>query len=367
MRVVLFSILVLMLCCITMSVMSQETAAQGTVLGYVDDTAEGKRSIAASGHCVEFSAPETLKFVEEVSIFASRYGLPEAPDEDFHIYILNGKKQVLADVPVPYGAVERADLKWYTFPTPAVEVTPKFFVALSFNPHQTKGIYLGFDKNVDTTHSYTGLPDSGFESVRDRFDWMVRVRMTTVPSQGKKVMLLSDWKEPVQQDAFSGCLELKYDDTQSDGMRSYGGRGPAIRYTLSDFPDVAALQKPLMLKGFKVYGSRYGSGYDTQKTMIKVSLVDSSGTEYAKEEIPYGLFSYKEKWVELVFPSPLTVTTANEGYLMVAIDPEAHQYKGIYFHFNEAPQVSHSFVGKAGAEFKPDAEHEWMIRAYLVK
>ena len=60
---------------------------------------------------------------------------------------------------------------------PSTEAPERFYVALSFNPEQTKGIYLGLDKNVKESHSYIGLPEEGFEPV-ERSDWMVRMYLT---------------------------------------------------------------------------------------------------------------------------------------------------------------------------------------------
>ena len=349
---------------ITIFIFAQE-AKKENIVGYVDDTSEGKRSLAASGHCEEFTCPEGVKFVESVMIFAGRYGLPEPPQEDFHVYILNDKQEILADIPVPYSTVERADMRWYTITTPAIEVPKKFFVAINFNPHQTKGIYLGYDSNVQQSHSFMGLPDSGFTPVKEKYDWMIRLAMTAQVSQGKKAMLLSDWKPPVKQDPFVNCLEIKYDNGKSDGMQSYGGSGPAISFKLSEFIKKEGMQKPLMLKGLKIFGSRYGSGYDTQNTMIKIHLIDKNGKAYSSTALPYSLFSYKEKWVNLVFLKPLEIKTTSEDFLGVAIDPEAHQTKGIYFHYNKDPKISHSMAGNVDRGFKPESGREWIIRACI--
>jgi multidrug resistance efflux pump len=66
-------------------------------------------------------------------------------------------------------------MRWYTLEVPAVVVPETFSVALSFDPHRTKGIYLGLDKNVEESHSYRGLPQLGFSAVDEKSDWMVRV------------------------------------------------------------------------------------------------------------------------------------------------------------------------------------------------
>jgi hypothetical protein len=156
-----------------------EPPAPPVCLSYVEDTAEGKKSLGGSGHAVRFNRNTDARFVESVQIFASRYGYPEPPHEDFHVYILNGEKDVLADLKYPYSMVERGELKWYTLKTPSVEVPEEFYIALSFNPHQTKGIYLGKDESVSESHSFTGLPDRGFEEIAEKYDWMIRVHMNS--------------------------------------------------------------------------------------------------------------------------------------------------------------------------------------------
>jgi hypothetical protein len=337
-----------------------------TILTYVGDTAEGKRSLGASGHAILFQRPEKARFVEAAEIFAGRYGTPEPPKEDFHLYLLNEKLQQMADLRYPYGMIERSDLRWYTLQTPSIEAPERFYVALSFNPHQTKGIYLGFDEKVKESHSFTGLPDSGFEKVKESYDWMVRVHLAQEPSGAKDIQRLADWKPVEVADPFKGCIEAKYDTGKSDGMQSYGGRGPAVRIRLSDFIPEGVPASAIKLKGLRLYASRYGSGYDPEKTSLRVLLLDSKSNVVQEETFPYAPFSYREKWVELAFSRPVPMGTLASGEsLIVALDPEATQYKGIYFHYNNDPKSSHSMAGSRSNGFTDVTDREWMIRAYF--
>ena len=143
-------------------------------LSYVDNTAEGVRSIAGSGHAVKYRRPADGKYLMAVEIFAHRYGHYTAPTEDFHVYVLDEERKLIQACPVPYSRIEWGFPRWYTLPLPAVEVPEEYYVALTFNPHQTKGIYLGLDKSVERSHSYIGRPTTGFEPVGEKFDWMVR-------------------------------------------------------------------------------------------------------------------------------------------------------------------------------------------------
>ena len=52
------------------------------------------------------------------------------------------------DFPFPYARIARGPRRWYTLELPATEVPEHFFVALAFNPEQTKGIYLGLDQGT---------------------------------------------------------------------------------------------------------------------------------------------------------------------------------------------------------------------------
>jgi hypothetical protein len=347
-----------------------QTPEDAAILAYTDSTAEGKRSLGASGHAIWFerSAPNYSErpFLEAVQIAASRYGSPEPPEEDFHLYVLNKDFQVVADVPYPYSMIERGDLQWYTLRTPSIELPETFYVALAFNPHQTKGIYLAVDSTVASSHSLQGLPDSGYEAVDGTYDWMIRVLLSEEPSGEKGVMRLADWSPPKQVDSFEGLVEAKYDDGVSDGKQSYGGAGPCIRYAATMW--AAYIGNRLAtdseaLVGLRVYGSRYGSGYDPETTMLHVIIQDRDGKQLAKVDFPYGLFSYKERWVNLVLPEPIKSGTVDE--FTCILDPEAHQTKGIYFHYKKDPEESHSGVAKNGKADKPTPDREWMIRGYF--
>ena len=152
----------------------KKRSGQETVLSYVGDSSDDMRSFADSGHAVAFQRPADMKSIVAVKLFGARYGYPEPPKEDFHIYLLDQNQKVLEQIAVPYGKIERGELRWYTLEFPAIEVPEKFFVAVWFNAEATKGVYVGMDKNVQETHSYIGLPDKGFQKVDKPYEWMIR-------------------------------------------------------------------------------------------------------------------------------------------------------------------------------------------------
>ncbi|GMU20777.1 MAG: hypothetical protein AMXMBFR13_08730 [Phycisphaerae bacterium] len=336
------------------------------IVGYVDDTAEGRRSIGASGHAVQFDRPAEARFVTAVEIHAARYGTPEPPKENFYIHVLNGDRQVLARLPFSYSLIERGDLSWYTLKTPSIEVPEKFYIAPAFNPHQTKGIYLGYDESVEESHSFVGLPGEGYDPVDKKYDWMVRVHMTDKP--GRDARLLADWKPPRQVNPFAKTTAIPEKVIPSQEKQSYGGRGPAIDFQV-DAADVkgAGSIEDLRIKGFSVFASRYGSGYDPETTMVKVAVLNSKDKVVWEGTLPYAAFTYKPQWVSIVLPEPVKLSSlsAGDNRFRLALDPEATRTRGIYWHYQKNPKASHSFAGTLERGFQPTADREWLMRMHV--
>ena len=334
-------------------------------LSHVDDSAEGRRSLSASGHACGFERPEQHRFVEAVLIFGSRYGHAKPPKENFHVYVLDGKQQTLADVPVPYATVERGDMRWFTLRTPSIEVTERFLVALAFNPGRTKGVFLGQDQSVEQSHSFTGMPETGLRRVTEPYDWMIRVVLSKEPTGKRGIRRLADRKPVKKGDPFEGCIEVKYDTGKSDGRRSMGGAGPALRIKVSDFVPKAEKAQTIKLHGFRVFASRYGAGYDLDETMIDAAVLHADGTVLWKGQFPYGRFGYRAKWISLALDKPADLGKLTGATLTLALDPHAQRTKGVYFHYSKDPKESHSATGSVGRGFRDAPDVEWLIRAYL--
>lgn len=149
-------------------------------LGYVDDTAENQQSIGGGGHAVRFRRPAESSKLVAVEVFAARYGTPQPPDEDFHVYVLDDHQKPIRDFRFPYKTLQRGELRWYTLPVEPSEVPETFSIALSFSPTETKGVFVGMDGDVQKTHSYVGLPTRGW-SQEGKFDWMIHAVLTPVP------------------------------------------------------------------------------------------------------------------------------------------------------------------------------------------
>jgi len=342
--------------------------ASEVVVRYVDDKSDGKWSLSTSGHGIEFKRPANARFIEAVEMFGSRYGTDEAPKEFFHVYILNQDRQILADVPFAYGLIQKGDEKWYRLRTPSVEVPESFMVAFSFDPRQTKGIYLHY-ANTDMPHSYTGLPGDGYEPVDKKYDWMVRAIMSETPSGQKGTKLLKDWKPRKTAGPFGDCVAIPANAEPTQDKQSYGGQGPAIelRVDPTKVGSGKLLPDEIMVKGFSLYASRYGAGFNPQTTNVHVMVLDSNKEVRWQGEVPYAAFSFKPQWVNVILPEPkpLSELADKDDKLTLAFDPEAHQTKGVYFYYQKNPEKSHSLAGTLGSGFRAVTDREWLMRIHV--
>lgn len=146
-------------------------------LTHVDDSAEGKQSFGGNGHAIMFEREDGADRLVAIEVFGSRYGMPHPPDENFRVYLLDEKRQVIRELEFPYAMFERGAERWVVLGVDKIEVPKKFGIGLNFNAHQTKGVYVGKDEGVKSSHSLVGTPAKGFEPVNEPFDWMVRVHL----------------------------------------------------------------------------------------------------------------------------------------------------------------------------------------------
>ena len=370
---------------------AKTTEPECQVLSCVDETNESVRSLGASGHAVLFEKrPEGGKYLGEISLFCGRYGLPQPPRDKFNLYILKEKEQkdpidlsaenllVIAKVPVPYSEVERTgeELEWYSFSTPSIELPQgRFLIAAAFNPHQTKGIYLGIDEDAadtDACKSFVGLPKEGYKPFDAKGQWMIRAKLCSEPVKGKKVIKPADAKPAFEEEKVdeSKYKTVSFCGKESDGKQSYGGSGPVVMIPLKESLGLSKekLEK-CKLAGLSLRASRYGSGFDPQNKKVDVVITDADGEILHKESFPYDKFTYNPRNVALIFPKPIELKEyiQNDGKLYVGLDPKAHQRKGIYFHYTKTSEdESHSSVLTPGIEISSPLDREWMIRFYFV-
>jgi beta-lactamase regulating signal transducer with metallopeptidase domain len=159
-------------------------------LGYGDGTPDGKKSLGGSGEVIRFELPKGTNKIRGIRIHGSRYGLPEAPKEDFEIIFVNEAfDEVLHTEKAPYELFRRGRDVWVRVNfKEAVELPEKFWVVLDFHAAQTKGVYVSYDTSTKGQHSRIGLPSSDQKLRETDFagDWMVQLFLATVPAASNK-------------------------------------------------------------------------------------------------------------------------------------------------------------------------------------
>jgi|GEM_PF-5972056 len=152
-------------------------AQESTLLKRDEGKSAGMRSIAGSGHAVRFDAPGEGWKLTSVSLYGSRYGYPKPPKEDFEVYLCDENFHKLATFSFPYSTFQRGEPKWVTMEVKPTAVPAKFFIAFSFNPERTKGVYVHFDPRKNDT-SFVGIPDEGKPEPFAKGNWMIRARLS---------------------------------------------------------------------------------------------------------------------------------------------------------------------------------------------
>src|SRR5689334_22007243 len=130
-----------------------------SILAYGDDKPDGKKSYGGSGEMIRFELPEGVTKIKGIRIHGSRYGLPQAPKEDFEIKFLNDKRdETLHSESAPYHLFARGKEQWVRVVfKDEVELPPKFWIALNFNAERTKGVYVSYDTSTKGQYSRVGL------------------------------------------------------------------------------------------------------------------------------------------------------------------------------------------------------------------
>ena len=152
------------------------------LLKYGDGKPDGKKSIGGSGEMIRFELPDGVTKIRGIKIHGSRYGLPQAPDEDFEITFLNDNlDEVLQTEAAPYRLFKRGRAMWVriNFDEP-VELPHTFWIALDFNAQQTKGVYVSYDTSTKGEFSRIGLAGGEEAPKPTDFggDWMVQVLLS---------------------------------------------------------------------------------------------------------------------------------------------------------------------------------------------
>jgi hypothetical protein len=154
---------------------SKDVSAEATELANDDGASVAMKSFAGSGHAVRFKAPAANLYLTAVKIYGNRYGYPQAPAENFHVWLCDESGKSISDFPFPYSSFERGDPTWVTLTTKPTKVPPKFIICVGFNPTQTKGVMVHYAKKASGS-SLMGLPGRPL-SPFTAGEWMIRAEV----------------------------------------------------------------------------------------------------------------------------------------------------------------------------------------------
>jgi hypothetical protein len=154
-------------------VLDQDTEKE---LSYDDGEMDNRKSMAMSGHAVEFTAPRGEWYIGYVSIHGSMYGGKFDPDRTFfNVFVCDKRMRVLSRSAHPYSLFPYGmKPQWVSIEVPPVRVKGKFYVLACFNPTATKGIYVSIDESVKKTHSLIAMPEKPGGKIGSKKEWMIR-------------------------------------------------------------------------------------------------------------------------------------------------------------------------------------------------
>ena len=245
--------------------------AKPAILSSDDGEAAGKKSIAGSGHAVLLETPQKSELLA-VMIYGSRYGTPAPPKENFRVWLCDKDRKIVKEFEFPYSLFQRGEPKWVRLKTEFADLPQSFYLCVGFNPEQTKGIYVHYDKE-SSGGSFTGLPESDFKEFPDG-DWMIRAMVRPIDASGTPSPAVP---------AKTGSLQQAIDDAEA---------GSTLDIPDGTYTDPIRITKSLILKGgkciFNVTANQPAIFIDTQGkgsvllegVTIKWQLASSDQCEY---------------------------------------------------------------------------------------
>ena len=149
-----------------------ELMGAGVERAHDDGKPAGKGSIAGGGHAVGFAVEGGSWYLTGVRIHGSRYGMPQPPREDFHVWLCDEEFKKVAEFSFPYASFARGQPGWVALKVTPTEVPKKFIVCVGFNPTATKGVFVSRDAEGGGK-SLTGLPGQPSRAMGSG-DWLIR-------------------------------------------------------------------------------------------------------------------------------------------------------------------------------------------------
>ncbi len=314
-----------------------------------DGKPAGKKSFP-KGHALMFNSPEGAWYLTSIRIHGARYGLPQPPDEDFHVTLCDKDFLPIKDYAFPYATFERtADPEWVTLKLEPVKVPEKFVICLNFNAERTKGVYISHDAEGT---SLVALPDQP-NGIFTGGDWLIRPTLTrdasvkVTAAEDKTSTLPAPAQEQVPK--LGKAQELALDDGTPAGKKSFP-RGHASKFEAPD--------GQWWLTMVRIHGARYGMP-QPPKEDFHITLCDKDFNPIRDFTFPYSEFAYgsQSKWEAFRVPP----TKVPKDFI-ICLNFNAERTKGVY--------VSHDAEGKSlvGLPGKPAGSFsggDWLIRPTL--
>ncbi len=159
--------------------------AKSAILKHDDGEMDKHHSYGGnSAQTVMFEAPAGEWYVYGISFYGSQYGGQHDSDAvNGDVYILGEGLRVISRTSFPYSLLTYKKA-WIEVPTLATKVTGKFYVAIHAHSERYKGIYVGYDEDIDVSHSSLGSVSRKQFKLRptpNKLEWMIRVKLAARP------------------------------------------------------------------------------------------------------------------------------------------------------------------------------------------
>ena len=159
--------------------------ATATLLKHDNGTMDKYQSYGGQGaQTVMFEAPEGDRYVYGISFYGSQYGGQHDAEAVLgDVYLLDAELRVLSRTSFPYSLLTYQK-DWIEVPTLLTRVKGKFYVAIHAHSEQSKGIYIGYNENVEPSHSKLGVVNPEQFTLKNpskKLEWMIRVKMADRP------------------------------------------------------------------------------------------------------------------------------------------------------------------------------------------
>ncbi len=314
-----------------------------------DGKPAGKKSFPR-GHASMFKSPRGEWYLTSVRVHGARYGMPQAPKEDFHVTLCDKNYKPIKDFMFPYSKFKRSEKsEWVTLHMEPTKVPEKFLICLNFNAERTKGVYVSHDAEGT---GRVGLPDKP-SGIFTGGDWLIRPTLNpsgVVPAaSADKKILPAPALLQADVPKLGKARELALDDGTPAGKKSFP-RGHASKFKSPD--------GDWWLTSVRIHGARYGMP-QAPKEDFHVTLCDPQFKPIKDFTFPYSEFKRgtKSRWVSFRVPA-----TKVPKEFVICLNFNAERTKGVY--------VSHDAkgTGLVGLPGKPMGRFtggDWLIRPML--